>query len=299
MFAAWRLCRGCVASYGRLARSDGLPDAYENHWFGSTNVIDTSSSFGAGGFSIGFSLVAGIIPTNAADSAYLSTNRVAAWKLTDAFFAAGDAPISATAIYERTFRIARNGAWEQFFLSSKPDCAGAWQLEGVAFEWEDSEGGSGSATASPSGDSLYMPVSTNSPATLTIHLRQTADTMSCRTPLYLLAFSPDIEVEGTESIATDNGIWNVATIANETSFPISIDRSERPCKAPLYRQEEAALIQEVQTAQCLEGKTLNRLPLCEGCGHHLPFVGLVTVGSLPLQGVDVRANPRTIFGLSV
>ena len=85
-----------------------------------------------------------------------------------------------------------------------------------------------------------MPVSTNSPATLTIRLRQTADTMSCRTPLYLLAFSPDIEVEGTESIATDNGIWNVATIANETSFPISIDRSERPCKAPLYRQEEAA-----------------------------------------------------------
>ena len=219
---------------------DGLPDAYENHWFGSTNVIDSASSFGTGGFSIGFSLAAGIIPTNAADSAYLSTNRVAAWKLTDAFFAAGDAPISTTAIYERTFRIARNGGWEQFFLSSKPDCAGAWQLEGVAFEWEDSEGGSGSATASPSGDSLYMPVSTNSPATLTIRLRQTADTIACRTPLYLLAFSPDIEVEGTESIATDNGIWNVATIANETSFPISIDRSERPCKAPLYRQEEAA-----------------------------------------------------------
>ena len=33
---------------------DGLPDAYENHWFGSTNVIDSASSFGAGGFSIAF-----------------------------------------------------------------------------------------------------------------------------------------------------------------------------------------------------------------------------------------------------
>ncbi|MGN0845531.1 MAG: RHS repeat domain-containing protein, partial [Kiritimatiellia bacterium] len=183
---------------------------------------------------------AGINPTNAADSAYLATNRVAAWKLTDAFFATEGAQASSPVIYERTLRIARHGSWEQFFLSSKPDCAGAWRLEGVALDWEDSGGKSGTATASPIGDSLYLPVSTNCPATLTIRLRQTADTMACRTPLYLLAFSPSIDVEGTQRVTTSNGVWTVAEIKEETSIAVSIDRSERPCKAALYPQETTA-----------------------------------------------------------
>ena len=57
------------------------------------------------------------------------------------------------------------------------DRAGEWRLEGLALDWEDSEGESGTQTASPAGDSLYLPVSTNSPANLTIRLRQTATTM--------------------------------------------------------------------------------------------------------------------------
>ena len=154
---------------------EGIPDAYENHWFGGTNVVDSLSRYGANGFNLGFALASGINPTNGADAAFMPTNRNAAWKITDGFAAqvpgAGGPPSSAAVIYERTFRIARNGSWEQYFLSSKPDRAGGWRLEGLALDWEDSEGESGTVTASPTGDSLYLPVSTNSPSNLTLRLR--------------------------------------------------------------------------------------------------------------------------------
>ncbi len=217
---------------------DGLPDAYETYWFGGTNVVDSADEFGANGFNVGFELASGISPTNGVEAAFMSTNRIAAWKITDGFFAQ-DAVVASN-IYERTFRIARNGGWEQYFLSSRPDRAGAWHLEGLALDWEDSEGESGTETASPPGDSLHLPVSTNSPATLTIRLRQTATATACRSPLYLLAYSPAVEVEDAQRITTSNAVWTVATIKEETSLAVSIDRSERPCRAALYPQEASA-----------------------------------------------------------
>jgi RHS repeat-associated protein len=217
---------------------DGVPDAYESHWFGDTNVVDSTDAFGANGFNVGFELASGINPTNGAEAVFMSTNRIAAWKITDGFVA--QSPTVASNIYERTFRIARNGGWEQFFLSSKPNRAGGWRLEGLALDWEDSEGESGTQTASPAGDSFYLPVSTNSPANLTIRLRQTATTMSCRSPLYLLAYSPNVEVENAQRVTTSNGVWTVAEIKQEGPVPVSIDRSERPCKAALYPQETTA-----------------------------------------------------------
>ena len=217
---------------------DGIPDAYETYWFGGTNVVDSAGEFGANGFNVGFELASGISPTNGAEAAFMSTNRIAAWKITDGFFAQNAAV--ASNIYERTFRIARNGGWEQFFLSSRPDRAGAWHLEGLALDWEDSEGESGTETASPPGDSLYLPVSTNGPATLTVRLRRTAAATACRSPLYLLAYSPAVEVEDAQRITTSNAVWTVATIKEETSLAVSIDRSERPCRAALYPQEASA-----------------------------------------------------------
>ena len=217
---------------------DGIPDAYETYWFGGTNVVDSAGEFGANGFNVGFELASGISPTNGAEAAFMSTNRIAAWKITDGFFAQSAA--AASNIYERTFRIARNGGWEQYFLSSRPDRAGAWHLEGLALDWEDSEGEVGTETASPPCDSLHLPVSTNSPATLTIRLRQTAAATACRSPLYLLAYSPNVEVGDAQRITTSNAVWTVATIKEETSLAVSIDRSERPCRAALYPQEASA-----------------------------------------------------------
>ena len=217
---------------------DGIPDAYENHWFGDTNVVDSTDASGANGFNVGFELASGISPTNGAEAVLMSTNRIAAWKITDGFVA--QSATVASNIYERTFRIARNGGWEQYFLSSRPDRAGGWLLEGLALDWEDSEGESGTHTASPAGDSLYLPVSMNSPATLTVRIRQTGTMMSCRSPLYLIAYSPSVEVGDARQITTPNAVWTVVTIKDETSPAVSIDRSERPCRAALYPQEASA-----------------------------------------------------------
>ena len=222
---------------------DGIPDAYENQWFGSTNAVDSLDGYGANGFNLGFELSSGINPTNGAEEVFLPTNcsRIAAWKITDGFIAHTGGSVSN--IYERTFRIARNGGWEQFFVSSRPDRAGGWRLEGLELDWEDSEGEAGSATASPAADSLYLPVSTNSPATLTIRLHQTAPMMACRSPLYLLAYSPSIEIADATQINASNGVWNVVTIKEESSVAPTIDRSERPSKAPLYPAETSAEIE--------------------------------------------------------
>ena len=216
---------------------DGIPDAYENHWLGGTNVVDSLDGFGVNGFNLGFALASGINPTNSA-AAFMPTNRIAAWKITDGF--ATQIPGPASNIYERTFHIARNGSWEQYFLSSNPDRAGGWRLEGLALDWEDSEGESGTASASPMGDSLYLPVSTNSPASLTLRLRSTANTMACRSPLYLLAYSPNVELADALQITTSNATWLVSEIKEETSIAVSIDRAERPCKAALHPGEANA-----------------------------------------------------------
>ncbi len=101
---------------------DGIPDVYENYWFGGTNVVDSTSDYGVGGFSFGFMLSSGMNPTNVANEVVVSANSIAAWKITDGFVAQTDGMVSN--IYERTFRISRNGGWEQFFISSKPDTFG-------------------------------------------------------------------------------------------------------------------------------------------------------------------------------
>ena len=218
--------------------SDGIPDAYENHWFSDTNVVDSVDDFTASRFNVGFSLASGQNPTNDVDAAFMSTNCVAAIKITDGFVANTSSMMSN--IYERTFNISRNGSWEQFYISSNPENAGGWQLEGVVLEWEDSEGKKGSVTTSPFNDSYYIPVSTNSPASLTIRLRQTDNAMVCYSPLYLLAYSPNIEIESATHIDADNSQWEVVNITEECVVKFSIDRKERPCNAALYPEEACA-----------------------------------------------------------
>jgi hypothetical protein len=73
-------------------------------------------------------------------------------------------------VLERAFRINRLDAWQQYFISSGRDSAGAWSLDGLRLEWAESGGSSGSAAASPAGDSLRLAVSTNSPQALTVRI---------------------------------------------------------------------------------------------------------------------------------
>ncbi len=220
---------------------DGIPDAYESYWFGSTNVVDSLTDYSKNGFSLSFLLSSGESPTNAANQAFMSTNHIVAWKITDGFVARMDEAVSN--LYERTFRISRNGGWEQFFISSKPDRAGGWSLEGCVLDWEDSNGTSGSANASPPADSLYLPLSTNNSTTLTLRLRWTEEAIACRSPLYLLAYSPGVEIADAMKISTSNGIWSVVETRTQETIRVTVDRSERPCRATLYPEEDAAELQ--------------------------------------------------------
>ena len=62
---------------------DGIPDAYENHWFGGTDVVDSLDGYGANGFNLGFGFTSGMNPSNESGAAFMPTNRIAAWKITD------------------------------------------------------------------------------------------------------------------------------------------------------------------------------------------------------------------------
>ena len=55
---------------------DGIPDAYENYWFGGTNIVDSLAGYGANGFNLGFEFASGINPTNGADAAFMPTSRM-------------------------------------------------------------------------------------------------------------------------------------------------------------------------------------------------------------------------------
>jgi hypothetical protein len=148
-------------------------------------------------------------------------------------------------VLERTFRIARNGGWQQFFISSSPDGAGAWSMEHLRLEWSDSDGASGTATASPSGDSLRLALSTNSPQSLTIRLVATGTNLLARSTqsLYLLGWSPAVNLvagEGATLFDTIKGpvlaaITDLGGGATAASF--TVDRDGRPCNAPPGSEE--------------------------------------------------------------
>ena len=165
------------------------------------------------------------------------TNSLISWKLWDGF-AATRAGSAGEPLFQRTVRIDRQSNWQQFFLSSRRDRGAEWSLEGVRLEWEDSCGRSGSAVASPRGDSLYLPVSTNGPEYVTIRLVATADFVRSPTPVYLLGFAPAIRVEGGRTVPFENGSSaSVFTNGVDAAVRISVDRANRPCRAALYPDE--------------------------------------------------------------
>ena len=172
-----------------------------------------------------------------AAAAVAVTNELVGYRLWDSFAAAW--PAGATnLVYERTVRIDRQGGWEQYFLSSRPDAAGGWSLDGLVLEWEDSCGESGTATASPAGDSLYLPLSTNDPASVTFRLRAVSPDLRSVRPVYLVGYAPAVSISGgREIIASDGKALSVFTEGSKSAIGVSIDRSRRPCKAPPHPHE--------------------------------------------------------------
>lgn len=217
---------------------DGVPDAYAKHWFGDTNTCFNLNERDETGFTLEGKMQAGINPTNAASSCKAaSTNELVSWKLWDGFTM--DRATNATnLVFERTIRIDRPSSWVNYFLSSSLDTAGGWSLQGMTLEWIDSDGVCGTATMSPSGDSLFLPLSTNNPHSVTIRLRAHSTYVRSAKPVYLIAYAPELKIEGGQTVDVGDGEKAyVYTDGSESAISVSIDRSKRPCKASLYPEE--------------------------------------------------------------
>ena len=217
---------------------DGIDDGYERHWFGDTNVVDDATAAKEGGFALSTEILAGINPTNDAPSPVTCvTNSLVSWKLFDAF-AVDTSTTHPSALWQRSFRIGKTSPWQQYFVSSAPDAAAGWMLEGMRLEWEDSNGNSGTVARSPGGDSWRIPLSTNATENLTLRLRATGTFACAATPLYLIAYAPEVRfVGGCEVRDGDGAVYSVFTNGSLSAIGLTVDRSRRPCRASLSAEE--------------------------------------------------------------
>ncbi len=221
---------------------DGIPDAYEEFWFGGTNAFDTATNRDGTGFTLRAKLLAGFNPTNPPTAPVaVFTNELSALKLFDGFLLDG-ATLSTNLVFERTFSLTRSSPWQQFFLSSSPTSAAPWELHGGVLEWDDSAGASGTLVRSPAADSFRIPLSYPDARSLTLRVRAATDApVSSPKPLYLLSYAPEIRVRNAErAIALPSGrTVSVFTTGSRVSADIAVDRSRRPCRAPLCDDERS------------------------------------------------------------
>ena len=213
-----------------------------------------------------------------------SQSNLTVWKIADPF--ALELPQGCTNVLGRTFQISRADAWQQYFVSSGYDSAGAWALKGLRLDWSDSGGASGSAAASPAGDSLRLAVSTNSPQTLTVRIVPDGAGGLARSPkpLYLLRWSPAVAFSstGTVSAVTENGTVAAAVSdrsGGDTAAAFTVDLDGRPCNAT----PSAAEIAQQSN------------PFAVGSG--VSFEGSYGSGG-GLSGGTVKAGGPGLFGLS-
>lgn len=218
---------------------DGLDDSYETHWFGSTEEVSSSSARDATGFAPIFKMLSGANPTNDPTSCTtVVEDSLLSWKLFDGFNVNLPAN-SSQIVYERTFPIYRSSSWQQFFISSNPGSSGAWSLDGMTLEWEDSLGAQGSAVRSPFGDSLRLQLSSGNPTHLTIRLRASSQSVRVKGPLYLMEYAPDVSLSGGDLMVTlpDGSEATVFTNGVIEALHVGIDRSSRPSRSPLSDEE--------------------------------------------------------------
>ena len=217
---------------------DGVPDTYAEHWFGDTNTCFNLNDRDETGFTLEGKMQAGINPTNAASACKtVSEDEIVSWKLWDGFTM--DRPSgSSDLVFERTVRIERPSNWVNYYLSSGPAEAGGWSLQGMTLEWIDSDGVCGTATMSPPGDSLFLPLSTNNPQSVTFRLRARSSSVRSAHSVYLIAYAPELKIEGGRAVDVSVGEKAyVYTDGSESAISVSIDRGKRPCKASLYPEE--------------------------------------------------------------
>ena len=230
---------------------DGLSTSDELFLYGTDpGVPDTSGD----GLSDGYAVAHGLDPltrhvsdgeilervaassTNEAFAApVLATNSVAAWQMFGGFAAGWQANAATNLVWERTFNVGRTSAWQQLFVSASPASAAAWELRGAVLEWETDTGSSGSAPSSPLCDSLRIPLATNDfPSAITLRVRTAAGASFVRspTPLYLVAYAPQLRMDGGREVVGQSGAtYYVFTEGADSTMWLLVDHSRRPHRA--------------------------------------------------------------------
>ena len=232
-------------------------------------------------------------PTNDVyrDCTVVSNGTLVSMKLWDGFAADWDS--DGDIVFERTLDLGSQNGTQHYFLSSRPDAAGDWDVRGMVLEWDDGWGLSGSATASPLGDSFYLPLTNFSP-TVTIRLRATGPKVRCPKPMWLLGYSPSVEYASGGHFVVSEDETQAALVLNRQdgmTVNLSFDRSMRPCNAPLYPAEL-----EMPWVEDMEWQTDGRMTY-SGDGD----TGTLTIDrpgeyDLPAFGVDEITNPSGLFG---
>jgi RHS repeat-associated protein len=167
-----------------------------------------------------------------------SQPNLAVWNICEPFIV--NAANADEKIIERTFCVGRIREWQQYYISADFESAEAWDLENLTIEWSDSTGLSGTTNCSPSGDSLMLNLGEDA-ETLTIRIKSTqAGTGSCLKALYLLEWSPTVELSESDLIDTGDGLALIIVNTGDDSGPsvgFTVDVGGRPHNAALTQTE--------------------------------------------------------------
>lgn len=134
-------------------------------------------------------------------------------------------------LFERTVSVGEDNGWRECFLSSRPDAAGAWKLEGMALEWRDGSGTWRSASRSPAGDSLGLALADGT-ASVTVRLKAAGTFVRSPGAMYLLSYAPTVTYGGCRLVADADGRGRalVATDGRSSRISLDVDNSARPSR---------------------------------------------------------------------
>ena len=221
--------------------ADGFPDVWKNGWFGTDATVAADADANADGISNLAALLMGVNPLAPCTDGFsfahgVGADGIKAWEIVPvAFEFAGRE--SLTNLVSRTFAVNRESPWEQFFVSSRPDCAEGWSMaDAVLLYGLDGEPAT-NALPSAVGDSWRVPLGEAMPQSISFRLDVDGETPFLSAPLYLLRWTPRIEFLPSENVTviagTNGHVYAAAKRNPETGaygIPFRANVAGIPCR---------------------------------------------------------------------
>ncbi|MBQ9741102.1 MAG: hypothetical protein IJV91_09200, partial [Kiritimatiellae bacterium] len=217
---------------------DFLPDSWKEHWFG-TNSISAADDTNCDGVPNIASLMIGMNPVCQSDDGFAVpcgsfAPEINAWEIIPTSFSSA-CPQSVTDLIVRTYTIARNSPWEQFFISARPDRAKGWAMSGMELLYGTDGEPVTNAVPASSSDSLRLDFGESMPQTVTVRLVTKGSHVSLSSPLYLLRWTPKVEFASSPFVhivnSTNGHVYAAGKRDPATglySIPYSLDTGKYP-----------------------------------------------------------------------